>query len=195
MSHNIYTISYPVKSFNNLMHFILKILIYFIKSALQIALLSYKAFQWNQERVSLNGLYRVFGYMRTTKAQISLRIRVVWSGHSVSANRSIEYYRMYQWRANVRMRICACVEWIRICAFCSKTRFFFARPILYAFCFGLNIFYCKITMSIQTYMAYTQKIGLERKHKLIQFYYLLLCKGTLYRLQCSWVSTGSNVAS
>ena len=45
--------------------------------------------------------------------------------------------------------------------------FFLARPILYAFCFGLNIFYCKITMSIQTYMAYTQKIGLERKHKLI----------------------------
>ena len=32
--------------------------------------------------------------------------------------------------------------------------------------FGLNIFYFKVTMIIQTNMIYTQKIGLERKHKL-----------------------------
>ena len=30
--------------------------------------------------------------------------------------------------------------------------------------FGLNIFYFKVTMIIQTNMIYTQKIGLERKH-------------------------------
>ena len=29
------------------------------------------------------------------------------------------------------------------------------------FSFGLNIFYFKITMIIQTHMTYTQKIGLE----------------------------------
>ena len=32
--------------------------------------------------------------MRTAKAQISLRIRAVWSGPSLSANRIIGYYRM-----------------------------------------------------------------------------------------------------
>ena len=30
--------------------------------------------------------------------------------------------------------------------------------------FGLNIFYFKITMIIQTYVTYTQKIGLELKY-------------------------------
>ena len=54
----------------------------------------------------------IFGHKRTAKAQISLRIRAVWSGHSPSANRIIGYYRMYQWRANIRMRLCACVGWI-----------------------------------------------------------------------------------
>ena len=33
--------------------------------------------------------------------------------------------------------------------------------------FGLNISYFKVTMIIQTDMTYTQKIGIERKHKLI----------------------------
>ena len=37
---------------------------------------------------------------------------------------------------------------------------------------GLNIFYFKITMIKQTYMAYTQTIGLERKHKLVYFFLL-----------------------
>ena len=40
----------------------------------------------------------VFGHMRTVKAQISLRIRAVWSGPSLSANRIIGFYRMYQRR-------------------------------------------------------------------------------------------------
>ena len=37
-------------------------------------------------------LKRVFGHMRTAKAQISLRIRAVWSGPSLSAYRIIGYY-------------------------------------------------------------------------------------------------------
>ena len=41
--------------------------------------------------------------MRTAKAQISLRIRAVWLGPSLSANRIIGHYRMYQWIANDRV--------------------------------------------------------------------------------------------
>ena len=53
----------------------------------------------------------VFGHMRTAKAQISLRIRAVWSGPSLSANRLIRYYRMYERRAKARMILCACAGW------------------------------------------------------------------------------------
>ena len=42
---------------------------------------------------------RVFGHVRTAKAQISLRISAVWSGPSLSANWIIGYYTMYKWRA------------------------------------------------------------------------------------------------
>ena len=36
---------------------------------------------------------RVSGHLRTAKAQTSLRIRAVWSGPSLSANRILKYYR------------------------------------------------------------------------------------------------------
>ena len=42
---------------------------------------------------------RVFGQLWTAKIQISLRIRADWSGPSLSSNRIIGYYRMYEWRA------------------------------------------------------------------------------------------------
>ena len=75
---------------------------------------------------------RVFGHMLTAKAQIRQRIRAVWSGLSLSADRTIGYYRMYQWRANARMRLWASVEWTWICAFCacSKAQFRKAWPIV-----------------------------------------------------------------
>ena len=68
----------------------------------------------------------VFGHMRTVKPQISLHICPVWSGPLLSANRTIGHNRMYQWRANARMRFCACLGYIWICAFCtsSKTHIF-----------------------------------------------------------------------
>ena len=53
--------------------------------------------------------------MRTVKAQISLRIRTVWSEPSLSANRITGHHRMYQWRANARMNICSCVRWLNLC--------------------------------------------------------------------------------
>ena len=40
---------------------------------------------------------RVFRDMRTVKAKIRQRIRAVWSGPSLFANRIIGYYRMYEW--------------------------------------------------------------------------------------------------
>ena len=49
----------------------------------------------------------VFGHLRTAKAQISLRIRTVWSGPSLSANRIIGYDRVYELRAKARMILCA----------------------------------------------------------------------------------------
>ena len=45
---------------------------------------------------------RVFGHMRTAKAQISLCIRTVWSGPSLTANKMIGYYRTYERRAKAR---------------------------------------------------------------------------------------------
>ena len=48
-----------------------------------------------------------FGHMGTAKAQISLRIRAVRSGLSLSANRITGRYRMYEWRAKARMIIFA----------------------------------------------------------------------------------------
>ena len=48
---------------------------------------------------------RVFGHMWTAKAQISLRIRAVWSGPSLSAYRIIGYYRINEWRAKTRMTL------------------------------------------------------------------------------------------
>ena len=56
----------------------------------------------------------VFRYMQTLKAQISLCIPAVRSGPSLSANRIIGHYRMYQWKANAWMRLCPCVVWILI---------------------------------------------------------------------------------
>ena len=73
---------------------------------------------------------RVFGNMRTVKAQISLRIRAVWSAPSLSANRIIGHYKMYGWRANARIRLCAYVEWIWMYILCMPEHILrLARPI------------------------------------------------------------------
>ena len=39
-------------------------------------------------------------------------IRAVWSGPSLSANRIVGHYRMYQWKAKTYMILCACAGWI-----------------------------------------------------------------------------------
>ena len=74
---------------------------------------------------------RVFGHMRTAKSQISLCIYAVWWEPSLSANIIIRHYKMYQCRANTRMKLCACVgwHWICTCCACSKTHLRFARSV------------------------------------------------------------------
>ena len=69
---------------------------------------------------------RVFGHMRTAKVKISLRIRAVWSGPSLSANRIIGYRGMYEWRAKARMILCACAGWSEFAYFAHVRRHFFA---------------------------------------------------------------------
>ena len=49
---------------------------------------------------------QVFGHMRTAKVKISLRIRAVWSGPSMSTNSIIGYYMIFQWRANAMVKLC-----------------------------------------------------------------------------------------
>ena len=65
----------------------------------------------------------VLRHMRTAKAQVSLRIRTVWSWPSLSAHRTIGYYRIYEWRAKARMILCACAGWSK-CAFCAFSKAF-----------------------------------------------------------------------
>ena len=73
----------------------------------------------------------VYGQVRTAKAQISLHIHAVWSGPSLSANRIIGYYRMYEWMENKGpVDNLHMYRMIWICAFwaCSKACFCFTRP-------------------------------------------------------------------
>ena len=72
---------------------------------------------------------RVFGHMRTAKAQISLRMRAAWSGPSLFANRLTRYLRMYEWRAKVRMTLCACTGWSESAHFEHDRRHFFSLDV------------------------------------------------------------------
>ena len=74
---------------------------------------------------------RVFRYMQTAKTQISLRIRAVWSGPSLSAYRIIGHYRMNQLRAKARMRLQACAGWILSVHFAHVRRHLFSWRDLY----------------------------------------------------------------
>ena len=65
----------------------------------------------------------VLEHMRTAKAQI----RLVSSGHSLSANRIIAYCTVLQWRANARMRLCACEIYFESAQYAhARRRHFFA---------------------------------------------------------------------
>ena len=82
---------------------------------------------------------RVFGHMRTAKAQISLHIGAVWSGPSLSVNRIIGYYRMYERRSKAQMILCTCAGWSEFAHFAHAWRHIFAwrgpytSPLLWHF--------------------------------------------------------------
>ena len=50
----------------------------------------------------------------------------VWSEPSLSSNRSIGHYKMYEWRAKARMILCACAGWSESADFVHVRRHFFA---------------------------------------------------------------------
>ena len=51
------------------------------------------------------------------------------SGLSLSANRIIGYYEMYEWKVKAWMIHCACAGWSDLICACSKALFRFRRPI------------------------------------------------------------------
>ena len=51
--------------------------------------------------------YLRFGHMRTAEALINLCICAIWLGPSLSTQRIIGYYRMYEWWAKARMILCS----------------------------------------------------------------------------------------
>ena len=61
--------------------------------------------------------------MRAAKAQISLRVRAVWSRPSLSANRITGYYEMYELWAKAQSILCACTGWSETATFASKALF------------------------------------------------------------------------
>ena len=54
---------------------------------------------------------RGFVHTRTVKDQTNLRIRAVWTGCSLSAERITGYCKTYKWKAKVWMLLCACAGW------------------------------------------------------------------------------------
>ena len=68
---------------------------------------------------------RVSGHMRTAKA-LRLRGWAVLIETSLSANRIIENYGMYEWRAKARIILCACAGWSESAHFADVRRYFFA---------------------------------------------------------------------
>ena len=68
-------------------------------------------------------LSSICGHMQTAKAQISLRICAVWSEHSLSDNRILRYYRIYEWGAMARMILCACAGWSESAHFAHVWRY------------------------------------------------------------------------
>ena len=65
-----------------------------------------------------------FGQIRKAKAQISLRIRAVCSGPSLSADRIIGYYRTDEWRFYAQLILCACAGWFEAAHFAHARRCF-----------------------------------------------------------------------
>ena len=96
---------------------------------------------------------RVFEHMRTAKAQISLGGCAVGSGPSLFANRIIGHQKMYEWRANARMRLWARAGWSEYAHIVHVQRHVFAWCYPYVIA-GLNKI-CTITVLSISNMAFS----------------------------------------
>ena len=103
------------------------------------------------------------GHMRTAVAQIRLRIRAVWSGPPLSANRIFGYNRMFQWKANAWMWLRAYERWCESARFAHfrKHLFRLTRPTLWirAMCFW-NAFNLKPKICFERWYIGFSALGL-----------------------------------
>ena len=106
----------------------------------------------------------VFGHMRTAKAQITLRVRAVWSRLPLSANRLIGYYRKVQTQVVPMRRM----TWI--CAFCACSKACFSPDAAHlreldAFCY----FFCICFKWRHLLCPHVLKKGLHLKEHILSF--------------------------
>ena len=107
---------------------------------------------WNLNKSTYYLLKRNVGkkllcFMQTAKIQISVRIRAVWSGHSLF----VDIYYSSHWfckrttKAQISVRMRACWFWPALSADCNRAIFVHCTPILIfihnSYCFLLNILY------------------------------------------------------
>ena len=133
-----------------------------------------------------------------------MKIRAVWSGPSLSTNRIIAYYRMYEWRAKAQMILCACAEWSETMTFthpCGTILEFTCSILCYWWIqrgfgrFSWNLFRLKISFSWELLDAF-DKFGIPYLPKIFTlltlyrivpftrpFYYLSVCVKLLVEWQ------------
>ena len=127
---------------------------------------------------------RIFGHMRTAKAQISLRIRAVWSGPSLSANKLIGK-EMYEWRAKARMILCARAGYSESAHSAHVRRHFFAwRSIVipFASCWVewklIDKISRDVTLSKLLYLPFEKGSTLKGWEQILYFYSRPVSEGT-----------------
>ena len=85
----------------------------------------------------------VSGCLWTANAYIRLRNRAVRSGSSLSSNRIIGYYKMYEWRAKAQIIFCECADDLNL----HVTRF--RRDFLAHLSRRLRMMYCNHLPSVR----------------------------------------------
>ena len=64
--------------------------------------------RWHHICMKICGSHHAKTYLQEyadSEGQISLRIRSVWSGQSLSANRIVGYHKVFQWRTKEKVRL------------------------------------------------------------------------------------------
>ena len=131
-------------------------------------------------------------HMRTAKAQISLRMRAVGSGPSMSANRIFGFYRMYKWSAKARMIHCECAGISESVPFAHVWRYCFAWSGLHIVINSFlltdsEVFDLKAHSHSLARLSYIRVIHFVNCRILIylfiRLFYLDICEGTRFSLK------------